>query len=280
MIKASRKGRELIQEIKSYRKNMSGFNFWWLGQSGFLIQWEGKYLLLDPYLSDSLTRKYQDTDKQHIRMTELVADPGALDFIDAVTSSHNHTDHLDADTLLPLMKSNPKMEIIIPRANHQFVVDRLGCDSDTPICLNENEKIELESGFTIHGIAAAHNDLLKDDKGNCRFMGYVISFGEYTIYHSGDTLWRDEIIEALEPFDIDVAFLPINGNKPERRVAGNLNATEAVKMGKLINAKLVIPCHYHMFTFNTVDPGEFQRLAKEKEQVYKVMLSGERYHYN
>lgn len=29
---------------------------WWLGQSGFLVQWRGRHLLLDPYLSDSLTR--------------------------------------------------------------------------------------------------------------------------------------------------------------------------------------------------------------------------------
>ena len=31
---------------------------WWLGQSGFLVQWQGHRLLLDPYLSDSLTHKY------------------------------------------------------------------------------------------------------------------------------------------------------------------------------------------------------------------------------
>ena len=28
---------------------------WWLGQAGFLVQWRGQHLLLDPYLSDSLT---------------------------------------------------------------------------------------------------------------------------------------------------------------------------------------------------------------------------------
>src|SRR3989442_15753655 len=33
-------------------------SIWWLGQSGFLVQWHGRHLLLDPYLSDSLTTKY------------------------------------------------------------------------------------------------------------------------------------------------------------------------------------------------------------------------------
>jgi L-ascorbate metabolism protein UlaG (beta-lactamase superfamily) len=33
---------------------------WWLGLSGFLIQWQGHHLLLDPYLSDSLTKICRD----------------------------------------------------------------------------------------------------------------------------------------------------------------------------------------------------------------------------
>ena len=39
-----------------------GFCLWWLGQSGFLVKWQGKYLLFHPYLSESLTKKYADTD--------------------------------------------------------------------------------------------------------------------------------------------------------------------------------------------------------------------------
>ena len=42
------------------------------GGSGRAASWSsatGRHLLLDPYLSDSLTRKYADTDKPHVRMT-------------------------------------------------------------------------------------------------------------------------------------------------------------------------------------------------------------------
>jgi L-ascorbate metabolism protein UlaG (beta-lactamase superfamily) len=72
-----------------------------------LIAHGGKYLLLDPYLSDSLTRKYAATDKPHDRLSALAIEPHALDFVDVVTSSHNHTDHLDAETLSPLFEANP-----------------------------------------------------------------------------------------------------------------------------------------------------------------------------
>ena len=85
---------------------------WWLGQSGFLLQWQGQRLLLDPYLSDSLTRKYATTDKPHVRMTERVVDPSRLSGITVVTASHAHTDHLDPETLLPLAQSNPLTQAI------------------------------------------------------------------------------------------------------------------------------------------------------------------------
>ena len=46
-----------------------------------------------------LTKKYAATDKPHVRMTERVVAPEALRDLAVVTSSHNHTDHLDAETL-------------------------------------------------------------------------------------------------------------------------------------------------------------------------------------
>src|SRR4030081_1497573 len=104
MIPAFCKGLDLQQQIHRAKENSKSdsFDLWWLGQSGFLIQWNGHCVLLDPYLSDSLTKKYESTSKPHVRMSELVIDPGLLDCIDIVTSSHNHTDHLDAETLIPL----------------------------------------------------------------------------------------------------------------------------------------------------------------------------------
>src|SRR5579859_5309799 len=92
-------------------------HLWWLGQSGFLLYASGKSVLFDPYLSDSLTRKYAQTDKPHVRMTERVIAPDQLNRIDLITCSHNHTDHLDAESLLPLLDANPRARLVVPRAN-------------------------------------------------------------------------------------------------------------------------------------------------------------------
>src|SRR5687768_3575898 len=47
-------------------------------------------------------------------MTERIIAPQMLTFIDVVRSMHNHADHLDAQTLRPILASNPKSELVIP----------------------------------------------------------------------------------------------------------------------------------------------------------------------
>ena len=272
------RGNELRKQILKAKESGSSLSFdvWWLGQSGFLVQWNKKCLLLDPYLSDSLTRKYESTDKPHVRLSELVIEPHLLNCVDVVTSSHNHTDHLDADTLIPLISVNPEISFIIPEANRDFVADRVKCKSDFPMGLSDGKKLVVK-GFTIHGVPSAHNSIERDDQGRSKFMGYVIEFGNWKLYHSGDTLWYDGIVDILKPFKVDVAFLPINGNDPARGIAGNLNGEEAARLGSQIGAKRVIPHHYDMFAFNTADPIDFIMAAKKYRQPYAVLNLGERW---
>jgi len=279
MIQAFKKDEELIHEIDNLAGDENHFHLWWLGQSGFLLQWNGVRVLIDPYLSDSLTKKYAATDKPHIRMSERVIDPGLLKNIAIITSSHNHTDHLDAETLMPVLKNNPNIKFIIPEANREFVAERVKCKKEFPIGLTDNSSVTVGE-FRFHGVPAKHNEMERDENGNCKFMGYVIEFGKYKIYHSADTLWFDEMVDLLMPFAVNVAILPINGNDPSRKVAGNLNCAEAGKLGKAIGAKLVIPCHYDMFTFNTADVNDFVREAEKLDQPYKVLKGGERFSSN
>ena len=206
-------------------------------------------------------------------MSERVIDPVLLKNISIVTSSHNHTDHLDGETLIPLLKNNPGIRFIIPEANRKFVCDRVKCDDQFPAGLDAGGSVTIEP-FSFYGVPAKHNEIEKDEEGRCRFMGYVIRFGRWTIYHSGDTLLYEGMEELLKPYNIDVALLPINGNDPYRGVAGNLDAHEAVSLARSAGIGLVIPCHYDMFTFNTADPVEFASVADRANQLYKVLVPG------
>lgn len=275
--KALKKNAELRDEMMQWEPR-GRVGLWWLGQSGFLIRSSAGTLLFDPYLSDTLTEKYAGTNKPHLRITERAMDPRLLDFVDVVTSTHNHTDHLDAATLGPIMSANRQMKLVIPEANRDFVAERLGCDRRAPVGLDAGESAQI-GGFRIHGIPAAHNEVDKDASGRCKYLGYVVIFESegrlFTVYHSGDTLWHDTLLPALEPFDIDIAILPINGRRPERGVPGNLWGNEAAELALKLRAGLVVPCHYDMFEFNTESPDLFVETCEKLKQPYRVPQAGE-----
>jgi L-ascorbate metabolism protein UlaG (beta-lactamase superfamily) len=260
----------LLADVRDADRRDGQLRLWWLGQSGFLVQHDGAHLLLDPYLSDSLTDKYAHTDKPHVRMTARVVDPARLDFIDVVTSSHNHTDHLDAATLLPLLAANDRLTLVVPEANREFVATRLGIDAAVPVGVGIGEHVKA-AGFRIHAVPAAHETL------EPQYVGFVVRCGRWTLYHSGDTVRYAGMAELLRPYDIDIALLPINGRAPERRVSGNLDGREAAELGRDIGARVVIPCHYDMFTFNTADPATFVAGCAAVGQRGDVLQCGERW---
>lgn len=275
MIKPVLQDDAFLRDVAAASEDERLFHLWWLGQSGFLLKWGGRHLLLDPYLSDSLTTKYAATDKPHVRMTERVIDPARLDFIDIVTSSHSHTDHLDPDTLKPLFAVNPGLKMVAPESERALSAARAGIDSARPIGMDDGTTVRIgDVEFT--GIAAAHEDLKRDAGGRCVFLGYVIRFGSVSVWHSGDTVLYDGLAERLRPHRIDIAIAPINGSRPERRVAGNMEGPEAARLARGIGARLVIPCHYEMFEFNTVAPDAFEAAAREAGQPFRTLRAGER----
>jgi L-ascorbate metabolism protein UlaG (beta-lactamase superfamily) len=274
MIKPHLQDDDFLDDVERACQEPEHLHLWWLGQSGFLVQWQGHHLLFDPYLSDSLTHKYASTDKPHVRMTERVVAPERLNFVQVVTSSHNHTDHLDRDTLIPLLRANPRLELIIPEANREFVVNRLEVPAELPRGLDAGKTFAV-AGFDIHAVPAAHNMLEKDSGGRHKFLGYVVEAGPWVVYHSGDTLHYDGMEDWLGRWPIDIALLPINGDRPERRVAGNLDGTQAARLAKDIGARLVIPCHYEMFEFNTASPDEFAATARALDQPCRILRAGE-----
>lgn len=264
-----------LEDVSHARENPDQLHLWWLGQSGFLIQWQGHHLLVDPYLSDSLTKKYAGTNKPHVRMTERVIGPERLDFIDIATSSHNHTDHLDGETLTPLMEVNPNLRILVSRANMNIAAERLQVSPARLTPLRTHESIDIDP-FVFHAIPSAHEVLERDENGDHRYIGLIIRAGKWTIYHSGDCVPYEGLVDHLKPWDVDVALLPINGRDPARGVAGNFTGEEAAELGTHIGAGVVIPCHYEMFEFNTVSPEEFVRAAQEIGQKFHLLKSGER----
>ncbi|MFZ9859272.1 MAG: MBL fold metallo-hydrolase [Roseiflexaceae bacterium] len=276
MIEPLQRDAVFLADVTATMARRDGVSLWWLGQSGYLIAYDGVCIAIDPYLSDSLTVKYANTNKPHLRMGRRVVDPSLLDMVSLVTSSHNHTDHLDAETIGPMMQANPELQIVCSQANVAFAAERLGVVQSRVTGVGRGSPL-THGPFCLHVVPAAHNTREQDADGHERYIGLVIEVGGVTIYHSGDTLCYPELVSELAPWAIDVALLPINGNDPARGVAGNLSAQEAVDVALQIGAKCLIPCHYDMFTFNTVDPAECVQDALQRDQPCQALRLGERY---
>jgi L-ascorbate metabolism protein UlaG (beta-lactamase superfamily) len=232
---------------------------WWLGQSGFLIRWRGRHLLIDPYLSDSLTRKYAGSTRPHVRMTRRVVDPHRLDFIDVVASTHSHTDHLDAETLRPIVSSGATL--VCPTANRALATERLGVEPG--VCLDHDDTATM-SGFELQAVPAAHPELAPE------YAGYLVRCGGLRIYHSGDSVVYPGMAERLRGSAVNLALLPINGR------LGNMDGADAARLARAIRADLAVPCHYEMFEFNTVSPAAFASECDRLGQPFKVLRAGER----
>ena len=264
----------LLNDIETAGRLRDDLHVWWLGQSGFLVQWHDRRLLFDPYLSDSLTRKYHGTDKPHVRMVRRVIDPKLLRVIDVITSSHNHTDHLDAETLNALRGANPKM--VIPEANRDFVATRIGCDPDWPIGLDHRGSIQVGE-ITFHAVASAHEGLDRDARGRHVYLGYVVELGDWRLYHPGDCVPYPGLADWLRVNRIDLAFLPINGRDPRRGVPGNFDGREAAELARDAGIRMTIPCHNELFEFNSVRPDLFVRSCEQLGVSYRVLQVGERF---
>ena len=274
MIEPLRKDRQLFNDILATHGQDNNLRIWWLGQSGYYFFQSGADLIIDPYLSESLTVKYANTAKPHVRLTERVFSPEWLRHLHptAVLATHHHTDHLDPETLLPLCHRDPVPPalLVAPKACRGLAAERAGIDPSDVIAMDDGEQVEIP-GFQITAVPAAHEPPGRDVQGHCHCLGYVIRGDAVTVYHSGDTIVYDGMVERLRPFNVDLAILPINGK------VGNMGGRDAARLAKDIGAKLVIPCHYEMFEFNTADPrDEFIPECERLGQPYKVLRAGER----
>lgn len=262
----------LLADIASSEAGPGRLHCWWLGQSGVLIAWAGGRVLIDPYLSDALTRKYAGTERPHVRMSRRVVDPARLREIDLVLSTHGHTDHLDAETLgaVRAAAGDEPPALLAPRAIGDLASQRWGGDA---IGIDAGETAHVRGVF-VAAVQAAHDSLERDARGRCPCLAYVLRLGPFTIYHAGDGVVHDALpgaVLAAAPAGIDVAFVPINGR------LGNMDGADAARLARTLGARLAVPCHYHLFEFNSAEPSAaFEPECRRLGQPFRTLRLGER----
>jgi L-ascorbate 6-phosphate lactonase len=223
----------------------------WLGQAGFLLELDGTRILVDPFVSEYEARRYPPPP------LDIVADR-----IDWLLATHEHLDHLDTGFIPELLARCPDVKVVLPAPIARQVAGIVPAAQIVPV--RPKDAVELAANTTLEVIPAYHGVEVEDGysdgsaaDGQVRFVGYVLRSTGPTIYHAGDTIVTDQLVDALAGTDIDVALLPINGRDHFREQAGlvgNMNPREAVGLAKLIGARTVVPIHWDLFEGNTERP--------------------------
>ena len=250
----------------------------YIGQEGYIIKYQGKYYMIDAYLSDYVDRNCCNEEVKWVRNYDAPILAEDLDFVDYVFCSHAHFDHADPDTLSTLAQINKKAKYVMP-APVADVLKEYGVAEENIIRAHDSEKLLLGSAV-VTPIPSAHEQLNRDENGDFFEMGYRFQFGECVVYHAGDCCVYEGLVERLGK--IDIAMLPVNGRdyyRLSRDIIGNMTAAEAVELAENVNAKLLVPMHFDLYDCNCISVTSFvdaHKTAKSKVP-YHIFQPGEKY---
>lgn len=245
-----------------------------LGQTGFLIAVEEGNFLIDPYLSNYVVSSGIGDAQYFSRQFPPPMSVEELKNIQAIFITHDHADHCDPETVIPILSAHPYCRVIAPdRANELLVMK--GMDESRRL---KPSLIDWQNIGTIQFIAlpSAHYELEPDTiTGAYPYLGYVIRHDDFTLYHAGDTILYEGMVERLRKIskDYDVCCLPANGRDSDREalgIIGNLQPQEALWLADQIDANTLIPTHNDLFISNQIDPSILLNIQKTKYPAQKV----------
>jgi L-ascorbate metabolism protein UlaG (beta-lactamase superfamily) len=276
-------GKALLDEISHSRPQPEEAYIWFAGQHGFIINMGGTVFYIDVILNDLL-----DNNGDSFRVYPPPFEANAMQRVDYVLCTHNHIDHLNLDTLLPLSQSNPQTRFVVPAPCKNLLAEA-GIPQERILAARTGEPI-MAGNIAIIPVPAIHTRFMqeegeKDENGDYTALGFAVKGEKISLYHSGDTWVTQTLIEtlkALGPFDI--AMLPINGTDWERtgeNCIGNMNLLDAVKLAKTLPVNMVFPAHYGMIAHNSENPARFADLmyTLNPEKRFHICALGECFIY-
>lgn len=254
----------------------------YLGQESILIKSNGKYILIDGYLTDYVDKNCSTDLVKWVRKYDPPISPSELDFVDYVFCTHDHSDHTDPYTLSGIASVNKKAKFIAP-ATYCDKLTEYGIDKSRIIGALADCKIELE-GVTVMPVPAAHEELTTDCDGRYSSLGYCFGLDGVTLYHAGDCCIYEGLAERLN--GIDVMCLPVNGcsyyKRYVRDIIGNMDAYEAAELCTVVGAKLLLPMHFDLYAINGLSASSVVDAVDSVNNKlnFHIFRPGERYVYS
>jgi L-ascorbate metabolism protein UlaG (beta-lactamase superfamily) len=148
----------------------------------------------------------------------LVVDPGvfsersALDGVDALLITHGHVDHIDSDALREAFAANPDLAVYA----HPDVAD----DLDGPVTAVRPGETFTAAGLSVRAYGGQHA-VIHPDIPRVANLGYLISDGDTSVYHPGDSFTVPSDVR------VDTLFVPVAA--PWLKISESIEFVRAVK---------------------------------------------------
>ena len=223
----------------------------WLGQGGLLFVSGKRKVMVDPYLTNSLSLIDYTLDRQ-MKVNKKIFSVRP----DVIVLTNCHPDHADVETISKFAKKQKnKLTILSCESVFCTIADYDHCALANNIMFQAGSEWSIE-GFNIQAVEARTDD--------SSAIGVIITDTQdgKKYYVAGDTLYNKYVIQDL-PNDIYAAFLPINGEY------GSMNVLDAKRLALKIDARYVVPVHFGMF--DKVDPSTLELENKIIPQPYKII---------
>lgn len=247
--------------LRSRRIAPGSIGIMWLEQSHFVFKTPSGLLVhVDPFLSRTVK------PEEHIHPRPFLEPDRAP--ADVVFLTHDHRDHTDPDTLVPMARTSPACRFVGTRESCERLA-ALGIEPARLAAVVEGQTVSV-GGCTATAVHAENTS----DHDRTTHLGFVFDFDGIRVYHAGDTRKEpDSYIVRLEPvrkLSPQVLIVAINEGYNNPGLAG------AVRLAEFTDARLVIPCHYDCFVHNTADPAAFVRaLPPRLRPAVRVLDHGE-----
>ncbi len=247
--------------IENHNKTVTQLT--WFGHSAFLLEMDGKKILLDPMLGETPSPHPLVGTKRYSK--DLPIEIEKLPFIDAIVFSHDHYDHLDYGSIQKLKDKVRQYYVPLGLGNHLI---KWGVSKDKIHELNWWEEIGFE-GIKLTCTPARHfSGRGLFDRSTTLWCSWVIKGKKDNIYFGGDSGYEahfKEIGEKYGPFDISLMEC---GQYNEEWKVIHMMPEETVQASIDLKSKLVLPIHWGAFTLafhDWTDP--IERITKKAKEV-------------
>jgi L-ascorbate 6-phosphate lactonase len=262
VIQPMKRGAELLREID--RTISVTPTLWWLGHSGFVIRFATITFYIDPCLS---------TLADNPRLIAAPLAGSEVRHADMILSTHAHAAHLDAPAIVSMLQASQRAKLVLPKSAASKA-HAAGIPFERMTTTDADLRIEYFKDSLygrVYAVPSSHPQLDWTPGGGYPYLGYLIRFGRWTVYHAGDCVLYEGLVERLRPFNVSVALLPIGGR--------NLSVSEAAQLASDIGAKWIVPMHYGTLGEDHGEESSFvsHMLGHRPEQAFKVFQCGEKW---